>query len=284
MNSFKVVIMMLVLMALFMVVGYLVGGQSGMVIAFFLAAVMNFVSYWFSDKMVLKMYRARPVSETDNPRLYRVVRRVAAQAMMPPPNIFVVPTRAPNAFATGRNQEHAAVAVSEGLLAILTEDELEGVIGHEIAHVRNRDMLLGTIAATFAGAIGILASIARWGAIFGGYGRNNDRGGLFGLLAAAIVAPLVAILIQSAISRQREYKADAEGGRITGKYLSLASALDKLHRSPVQLRLDQRPATAHLMIVNPLSGRGLSSLFSTHPAVAKRIERLRDLARQTPYG
>lgn len=284
MNSFKVVMMMLVLMALFMAVGYLVGGQSGMVIAFFLAAVMNFVSYWFSDKIVLKMYRARPVSETDHPRLYRVVKRVAVAAMMPPPNVFVVPTRAPNAFATGRNQEHAAVAVSEGLLAILTEDELEGVIGHEIAHVQNRDMLLGTIAATFAGAIGILASIARWGAIFGGYGRNNDRGGLVGLLAAAIVAPLVAILIQSAISRQREYKADAEGGRITGKYLSLASALDKLHRSPVQLRLDQRPATAHLMIVNPLSGRGLSSLFSTHPAVAKRIERLQDLARQTPYG
>lgn len=255
-----------------------------MVLAFVLAAGMNFFSYWFSDKMVLKMYRARPVSESDHPRLVRVVGRVAAQAMMPTPKAFIVPTRAPNAFATGRNQEHAAVAVSEGLLELLTEDELEGVIGHEMAHIGNRDMLLATVAATFAGAVGILASFARWGAIFGGYGRSSERGGGIGLLVAAIVAPLVALIIKAAISRQREFKADAKGGQITGKFLALASALDKIHRAPIQLNLDQRPATAHLMIANPLSGRGLTSLFSTHPPVAKRIERLNNMAQQAPYG
>ena len=284
MNSLKVALMMLVLMALFMGVGYLVGGQGGMLIAFVLATVMNFASYWYSDKMVLKMYRAKEVFEADHPLLYRVVKRVATQAMIPIPRVYVVPSRAPNAFATGRNVEHAAVAASQGLLEILNEDELEGVIGHEMAHIRNKDMLIGTIAATFAGAIGILASIARWGAIFGGYGGNDRRGGGIGLLAAAIVAPLVAIVIQTAISRQREYKADAEGGRITGKYMALASALEKLHRSPVRMNLDSRPGTANLMIMNPLSGRGFSSLFSTHPPVEKRIERLRELAAQGFYS
>lgn len=284
MNGFKISLMMIVLMALFMAVGYMAGGQNGMVIAFLLAAGMNFFSYWYSDKMVLKMYRARQVTETDQPRLCRVVRRVATQVTMPLPAVYIVPSRAPNAFATGRNQEHAAVAVSEGLLELLTEDELEGVIGHEIAHIQNKDMLIGTIAATFAGAIGILASIARWGAIFGGYGRDNNRGGGFALLATAIISPLVAIIIQTAISRQREYKADAEGGRITGKYLSLASALEKLHRAPVQLNLDKNPATAHMMIANPLSGKGFTRLFSTHPPAAKRIERLNELAQQAPYG
>jgi len=278
MNSFKVFILMLVLMAVFMWVGYMFGGQGGMLIAFVLACVMNFVSYWFSDKIVLSMYRARPVSESDHPKLYRVVKRVAVQAMIPMPKVYIVPTKAPNAFATGRNVNHAAVAATEGLLEILNEDELEGVIGHEIAHIINKDMLIGTIAATFAGAIGILASIARWGAIFGGYSRDNNRGGGVGLLVAAIVAPLVAIVIQTAISRQREYKADAEGGRLTGKYRQLASALAKLHKSPVRLNLDQRPATANLMIANPLSGKGMTSLFSTHPPVQKRIQNLLKLA------
>ena len=179
---------------------------------------------------------------------------------------------------------NAAVAVTEGLLGILNEDELEGVIGHEIAHIMNKDMLIGTIAATFAGAIGILASIARWGAIFGGYGRGDDnRGGGVGLLLAAIVAPLVALVLQTAISRQREYKADAQAGHITGKALPLASALSKLHRSPVRLNLDRRPATANLMIINPLSGKGLTSFFSTHPPVEKRIEKLNQLAQELPY-
>jgi heat shock protein HtpX len=284
MNSFKVFILMLALMLVFMWVGYMMGGQNGMVMAFLLACVMNFFSYWFSDKMVLRMYHARQITESEHPKLYRVVKRVATQAMIPVPKVYIIPTKAPNAFATGRNVEHAAVAATEGLLEILTEEELEGVIGHEMAHILNKDMLIGTIAATFAGAIGILAAIARWGAIFGGYGgRDNNRGGGIGLLAAAIVAPLVALIIQMAISRQREYKADAESGRLTGKYRQLASALAKLHKSPIRLNLDRRPATAHLMIANPLSGRGLSSLFSTHPPVEKRIENLYKLAEQSIY-
>ncbi|MFH1372283.1 MAG: zinc metalloprotease HtpX [bacterium] len=284
MNSFKVFGLMLALMLVFAWVGYAFAGQNGMVTALVLACVMNFFSYWFSDRLVLKMYRARKISESDHPRLYRVVSRITSQAMIPMPGVYIVPNKAPNAFATGRNVEHAAVAVTEGLLEILTEEELEGVIGHEIAHILNKDMLIGTVAATLAGAIGILAAIARWGALLGGYGRDNSRGGGIGLLVAAIVAPLVAIVIQTAISRQREYKADAEGGRLTGKYHQLASALTKLHRSPVRLNLDRKPATAHLMIANPLSGRGLSSLFSTHPPVEKRIKNLHRLAQQSIYG
>jgi len=285
MNNLKVTFMMIGLMVLFMAVGLAVGGRSGMVIAFVMAAVMNIVAYWFSDKIVLSTYRARQVTEADHPRLYRVVKRVATQAMLPVPKVYIVPSRAPNAFATGRSPEHAAVAATEGLLEMLSEDELEGVIGHELAHVQNRDMLVGTVVATFAGAIGILASIARWGAIFGGQSRDSGRsGGAIGLLVAAIVAPIVAVIIQTAISRQREYKADAEGGRVTGKYLGLASALEKLHRAPVQFNLDDRPATAHLMIANPLSGRGIASLFSTHPPVEARVKRLKELAYQAPYA
>ncbi len=283
MNGIKVTIMMLGLMILFMWVGFLVGGQTGMTMAFVLAAVMNFVSYWYSAKMVLKMYKAREVSETDHPRLYRTVKRIATQAMIPVPKVYIVPNKAPNAFATGRNLENAAVAVTEGLLELLSDDELEGVIGHEIAHIMNKDMLIGTIAATFAGAVGILASIARWGAIFGGFGRGSNRGGGFGLLIAAIVAPIAAMLIQMAISRQREFKADRIGGKITAKPLALASALKKLHKAPIRLNLDQKPATAHLMIANPLSGKGIASLFSTHPPVEKRIELLEKQAYQSDY-
>jgi len=284
MNGLKITLLMLGLLLLFSGVGYLVGGQNGMVMAFILACGMNLFSYWYSDRMVLKMYRAREITEGDHPRLYRTVQRVTTQAVLPMPKVCIVPSKAPNAFATGRNAEHAAVAVTEGLLEILNEDELEGVIGHEIAHIQNKDMLIGTIAATFAGAIAILGSIARWGAIFGGYGgRDDNRGGGFGLLVAAIVAPLAAMIIQMAISRQREYKADAESGRITGKYEALATALEKLHRAPVRMKLDQRPASAHLMIMNSLSGKGLSSLFSTHPPVEKRIEKLQKLYQQSIY-
>ncbi len=285
MNSFKVFILMLALMLVFVWVGYMFGGQNGMLMAFVLACGINFFSYWYSDKIILKIYHARQITESDHPRLYRVVKRVATQAMIPMPKVFIVPTKAPNAFATGRNVEHAAVAATEGILEILTEDELDGVIGHEMAHILNKDMLIGTIAATFAGAISILAAIARWGAILGGYSRDNNRGGgIIGLLVAAIVAPLVAMIIQMAISRQREYRADAEGGRITGKYYALASALEKLHKSPIRLNLDKRPATAHLMIANPFSGRGFSALFSTHPPVEKRIEKLHQLADQSIYS
>lgn len=277
---------MVTLLLVFAAVGFLIGGRGGMILALGLACVMNFLSYWYSDKIVLSMYRAREITESEHPRLYRVVKRVAQKAMIPMPKVYIVPTKAPNAFATGRNVEHAAVAATEGILEILTEDELEGVIGHEIAHIMNKDMLIGTIAATFAGAISILASIARWGAIFGGYGRNDERGGgLFELLAVAIIAPIVALIIQMAISRQREYRADAKGAELTGKYAELASALEKLHKSPVRLRFDRtKLATAHLMIANHLSGRGMMALFSTHPPVEKRIEKLHELAQHSIYG
>jgi heat shock protein HtpX len=285
MNSVKVAILMLILMALFMGIGWQLGGQGGMIFAFLLACGMNFITYWYSDKIVLRLYRAQETNEADNPRLFRVVKSVSTQALMPMPRVYIVPSRAPNAFATGRNRDHAAVAATEGLLEVLNEDELKGVFGHEMAHIQNKDMLIGTIAATFAGAIGILASIARWGAVLGGVGgRDGNRGGGLGLLVTAIVAPLIAIILQAAISRQREYKADAEGGRMTGKYVSLASALEKLHRSPVRHNLGGRPATANLMIVNPLSGRGVTALFSTHPPVERRISQLHELARQFPYS
>jgi heat shock protein HtpX len=285
MNNFKVILLMMFMMLLLMAVGYFVGGQNGLMIAFVLAAGLNFFSYWFSDKVVLRLYKARVVTEADHPRLYRVVSRVTTAAMTPMPKVCIIPNKAPNAFATGRNPENAAVAVTEGLLEILNEDELEGVIGHEVAHVINKDMLIGTVAATLAGAIGILASIARWGAIFGGYGRNDSRGGGgIGLIVGAILAPIIALIIQTAISRQREYKADAKGADITGKHLALASALEKLHNAPVRMRLDDSPATAHLMIANPLSGKGLSSLFSTHPPVKKRIENLNNLFQNSIYS
>lgn len=287
MNTLKTFMLMLVLMLLFMWLGFLFGGSSGMLFAFVFASLLNFGMYWFSDKLVLKMYKAREVNETDHPRLYRIVKSVAQKAMLPMPKIYIVPSQGPNAFATGRNPQNAAVAATEGILQILSDDELEGVIGHEMAHIQNRDMLIGTIAATFAGAIGYIAHMAQWGAIFGGYGGRSDEnrggGGMIGVLVAAIVAPLAAMLLQTAISRQREYKADAEGGRITGKYHGLASALDKLHRSPVQLNLTDKPATANLMIINPLSGKGLVHLFSTHPPVQERIKRLRDLAQHSVY-
>lgn len=271
------------LIVLFCTVGYLVGGRIGLFGAFAFASLLNLGSYWFSDKVVLKMYKAKEVTENENSRLFRIVRSITTTSMMPMPKVYLVPSKAPNAFATGRNQEHAAVAATEGILEILTDAELEGVIGHELAHIKNKDMLIGTIAATFAGAIGILASIARWGAIFGGYSRDNNRGGGIGLLIGAIVAPLAAMIIQMAISRQREFKADAEGAKMTNRYNELASALKKLHSSPIRLNLDKNPATAHLMIANPLSKKKFRSIFSTHPPVEERIKRLQTLAQESLY-
>ncbi len=280
MNGLKVSFLLIALTGLFIAIGYFLGGQQGMIIAFGLAVVMNFVSYWFSDKIVLAMYRARPATEQTDAKLIRIVRMATQRGNLPMPKVYVIPTEAPNAFATGRNKNHAAVAVTEGILGLLSSDELEGVIGHELAHVKNRDILIGSIAATIAGAIGILATMARWGAIFGGFGgRSDDRGGgnPIALLVVAIVAPLAAMVIQMAISRSREYKADRVGAAISGKPLALASALEKLHRAPVRLNLDQRPATAHLFIANPLSGRGMANLFSTHPPYQERIKRLQAL-------
>lgn len=284
MNSLKVFILMVGLMGLLGLIGSYIGGQGGLVMALALAVVMNLASYWYSDKLVIKLYKAKEVSESDNRRLWRIVRNVALHAdNSPVPRIYIVPSKAPNAFATGRNASNAAICVTEGLLELLNDEELEGVIGHEFAHIMNKDILLGTIAATFVGAIGILATIARWGAIFGGYSRNNDRGGGPALLVMAIIAPLIAVILQSAISRQREYKADQIGGGLTQKHLALASALEKLHGAPYRLNLDSRPATASLMIANPISGRGISRIFSTHPPAKERIKRLRKLAETSLY-
>lgn len=274
----KTLMLLTALTVLFVAIGYLIGGRGGMVIAFGFAVVMNFISYWFSDKIVLKMYRAQQVEEKDAPRLYSMVQRLATQAGIPGPRVYIIPDNSPNAFATGRNPSNGVVAFTQGILDLLSEDELEGVTAHELAHIKNRDILTQTIAATIAGAIGMLASMAKWGAIFGGMGGRDDRegggGGLIGLLVMAIVAPIAAMFVQMAISRTREYAADATGAQISAKPLSLASALRKLHSGAARRPMDANPATAHMFIVNPLSGRSMMSLFSTHPPVEERIARL----------
>jgi len=281
MNGFKTVILLTLLTVLFLFIGGMLGGRQGMMVAFVFAMLMNFISYWFSDKIVLKIYRAREIQEAENPRLYRIVRSQAQMAGLPMPRVYIIPTNSPNAFATGRNPSHAAVAATEGILSLLADDELEGVVGHELAHVKNRDILTQTIAATIAGAISMLAYMARWATFFGGSGgRDDNRGGgnPIALLAMAILAPIAAMIIQMAISRSREYAADAEGARISGRPLSLASALRKLHNGQVRRPLEANPSTAHLFIVSPLSGRGLANLFSTHPPVEERIARLEKMA------
>lgn len=280
MNGLKTGLLLTALTVLFLLIGLGLGGRQGMVIAFVFAVLMNFISYWFSDKIVLKMYRAREIQEADNPRLYRVVRSQSQMAELPMPRVYITPSASPNAFATGRNPKNAAVAVTEGILSLLSDDELEGVIGHELAHVKNRDILTQTIAATIAGAISMLAYMARWSAIFGGYGgRDSNRGGGgIALLAMAIIAPIAAMFIQMAISRSREYAADQEGAKISGRPLSLANALRKLQRGAARRPLQANPSTAHLFILSPLSGRGMASLFSTHPPVEERIARLEKMA------
>jgi heat shock protein HtpX len=277
MNALKTAFLLTLLTLLFVFIGQLVGGKSGMIVALIFAAVMNLTTYWFSDKIVLAMYRAQPIKESDHPRLYSLVRQIATKAGLPMPKVYIIPTQTPNAFATGRNPKHAAVAVTAGILKILDEDELEGVISHEMAHVRNRDILTGSIVATVAGAISVLAYMAQWGAILGGYGgRDNEGrgGGGLGLLIMAIVAPLAALLIQMAISRSREYSADQTGAKISHKPLSLANALRKLEYASRRMPLEANPSTAHLFIVNPLSGKGMAGLFSTHPPVEERVARL----------
>ncbi|HWO56284.1 MAG TPA: zinc metalloprotease HtpX [bacterium] len=283
MNGMKTLMLLTALTVLFVAIGYLLGGQGGMIIAFGFAVIMNFISYWFSHKIVLSMYRAQEVQETDAPRLYSMVRRLATQAGLPMPKVYIIPSGSPNAFATGRNPSNGVIAYTQGILDMLSEDELEGVTAHELAHIKNRDILTQTIAATIAGAIGMLASMAKWGAIFGGMGGRDDRdngGGIIGLLVMAIVAPIAAMFVQMAISRTREYAADATGAQISGKPLSLANALRKLHAGAERRPMDANPATAHMFIVNPLSGRSMMSLFSTHPPVEERIARLEALVYQ----
>jgi heat shock protein HtpX len=260
--------------------GSAIGGQSGMIIAFLIAGGMNFFSYWYSDKIVLKMYKAREVSAAESPNLYNMVRRLAQRANMPMPKVYIIPSEGPNAFATGRNPQNAAVAATEGLMRLLSEDELEGVMAHELAHVQNRDTLISTIAATFAGAIAMLGSMLQWAAIFGG-GRSEDEegGGMLGSLALAFIAPMAAMLIQMAVSRSREYLADASGARICGKPLALANALSKLQMGAQAVPMQEAtPATSHMFIVNPLTGRSMLKLFSTHPPMEERVARLERMA------
>jgi len=276
MNGFKTAMFMTVLTLILVFMGRAVGGPNGMAMALVLAAVMNLGTYWFSDKIVLSMYGAREVGPAEAPELHGIVRELAARARLPMPKVYIIESDTPNAFATGRNPEHAAVAATTGILRILDRNELMGVMAHEMTHVMNRDILIGSIAATFAGAISWLAQMVQWGAFFGG-GRNNDGeggGSFIGSILFSIVATLAAMLVQMAISRSREYMADEGGARLTGHPRYLANALMKLERGVQQVPMDANPATAHMFIVNPLRGDGVISLFSTHPPMEDRIRRL----------
>jgi len=274
-NAFKTVLLLTVLTLLLLFLGRAFGGQQGMLIALIFAAVMNFVSYFFSDKIALAMYRAQPATREDLPRVYGVVERLTQRVGIPMPKIYVIPTDSPNAFATGRNPAHASVAVTQGILNLLNDEELEGVLAHELGHVRNRDILISSIAATIAGAITYLAQMGKFAMIFGGMNRDDrDRGGGFAALLMLILAPIAAMLIQLAVSRSREYEADSTGARFTGNPYALASALSKLDTYSRRIPMVATPSTAHLFIIQPLLGMNFGSLFSTHPPIAKRIERL----------
>jgi heat shock protein HtpX len=281
-------VFLLGLMTVFIVfIGNLLGGRQGMILAFFLAAAMNFFSYWFSDKMVLKMYRAQEVSPQKAPDLYSAVEELSRKAGLPMPRVYIIPQDSPNAFATGRNPEHAVVAVTRGLLQILNKEEIKGVLAHELAHVKNRDILIGTIAATMAGAVMILANMARWSAFFGGSANDDEDGGglgFLGVMVMSIIAPLAAMVIQMAVSRSREFLADSTGAVFAGHPEGLAGALEKLGAYSGRLPMEASPQTAHMFIVNPLTGKGLMNLFSTHPALEDRIARLRNKtgSRKTP--
>jgi heat shock protein HtpX len=275
-NRIKTVLLLAGMTAFVIFMGRLLGGRSGMYVAFFLAVAMNFFSYWFSDKIVLRMYGAQEVSPADAPQLHQIVAELAQEAGIPKPKVYIIPDDSPNAFATGRNPEHAAVAATEGIMRLLTPTELKGVLAHEIGHVRNRDILISTIAATMAGAIMILADMARFGAIFGMGSRDNEEGpGIFGVLVMSIIAPIAAMLIQMAISRSREYLADETGAHLAHNPESLARALEKLSMGVQRAPMDASPSTAHMFIVNPLTGGSLMNLFSTHPPIEERVARLR---------
>ena len=282
MNYMKTTLLLGGLTALLVLFGQLLGGSRGAMTFFVIAAVMNFVSYWFSDKIVLMMYRAKQVDETESPRLHAVVKDLAEKANLPMPKVFIVENPTPNAFATGRNPSHASVAATTGILNLLSDEELRGVMAHELAHVQNRDILISSIAATIAGAISMIANVVQWGAMFGGVSRDDDdRGGsaVFAIVMA-IVAPLAAMVIQMAISRSREYAADYAGAKLSGKPLALASALGRLEQSVRALPMQGgNPSTAHLFIVNPFRG-GIAGLFSTHPPMEERIRRLEQLSRE----
>jgi heat shock protein HtpX len=276
-SMLKTTVLLVALTGLIMLIGQVLGGRGGLEIAFVFAIAMNFFSYWFSDKMVLRAYGAQPLDPSNAPELFSIVNELAQAAGIPTPRLYLIDSDTPNAFATGRNPRHAAVAVTRGIMRICNRDELKGVLGHELSHVLNRDILVSSIAATLASVVMMLGSWARWAAMFGGLGGRDDdeRGGILGMLAMAILAPLAATLIQLAISRTREYQADASGAKLTHNPLDLANALRKLEAANERMPLiDATPATAHLFIVNPLAGGLFARLFSTHPPIEERIRRL----------
>lgn len=275
-NVFKTAFLLTALTLLLMGIGRAFGGEHGMMLALGIAVVTNFIAYFFSDKIALATYRAQPVTREQMPRVYNIVERITQKIGLPMPKVYVIPTDSPNAFATGRNPKHASVAVTHGILNLLNDEELEGVIAHEIGHVNNRDILISSIAATIAGAITMLASMGRWAMIFGGFGGDRDdrRGGGIGALLMLFLAPFAAMLIQLAVSRSREYQADASGAHYTGNPYALASALAKIDAYARRMPMQATPSTAHLFIIQPFLGMNFGSLFSTHPPTAKRIERL----------
>ena len=279
-NQLKTTVLLAALTVLIVLIGRMFGGNQGMMFAFVLAMVMNFSSYWFSDKIVLAMYRAKELTPTEAPEIHQMVDELAQRGGLPKPRIYMIPSETPNAFATGRNPEHAVVAVTQGIVRLLNPEELKGVLAHELGHVKNRDILIGSIAATLAGVVMMLASFARFAAIFGfGGSDDDDGGGIIGLILMSILAPLGAMLIQMAISRSREYLADETGARLAGNPRSLASALEKLASASKRIPMHEaKPATAHMFIVNPLSGGGFSKWFSTHPPMEERVRRLRAMA------
>jgi heat shock protein HtpX len=280
-NTIKTFILLAGLSALLLGIGQALGGRSGLIVAIGFAVIMNFIGYWFSDKIALAMSGAKAVEEHQAPELYRIVRELTLRAELPMPRIYIIPEDTPNAFATGRNPHHAAVAVTSGILQMLGRDELEGVLAHELAHIKNRDILISSVAAVLAGAISQLAHIAQFAMMFGGMSRDRDEeegGGLFGGLAMMIIGPIAAMLIQMAISRSREYQADATGARICGRPLSLANALRKLEYGNKRLPMEVNPAQAQMYIVNPLTGGGIARLFSTHPPMPERIKRLEEMS------
>jgi len=279
MNNIKTLVLLVTLTLVLVWAGGAVGGKQGMTIALIFALGMNFFAYWFSDKIVLRMYGAREVSESEAPELYSIVRRLAQRAEIPMPKVYMIDEEQPNAFATGRNPKHAAVAVTKGIMGLLSSEELLGVIGHELAHVKHRDILISTVAATIAGAISYIAQMAQWAMIFGGHRGDDDEGGNpVAALVMMIVGPIAALIIQMAISRSREYGADEGGARMAGNPRYLANALRKLQWASQKIPMDANPSTSHLFIVNPLSGGGILKLFSTHPPIEERISRLESMS------
>ncbi len=274
MNQLKTVLLLGALTGLLVVIGGALGGENGMLIAFAFAVAMNFFSYWFSDKIVLSMYKAKELSESDAPRLFGIVRKLTTQDGLPMPRIYLIPNQTPNAFATGRNPEHAAVAVTEGLLDMLNDDEIEGVLGHELSHVKHRDILISSIAATIAGAIVMLAQMAMFAGMFGGFNGRNKNNNIFVMLLFAILAPIAASIVQLAISRSREFYADEGSAKLTGNPNGLISALKKLEYGNQRMPMSANPSTAHMFIVEPFLGKGITSLFSTHPPTEERIDKL----------